>query len=234
MFLFNTLNKCQKAIIPRPQIMTHTDYKVIIRAGKTSQTLTVHVRPAGCDARGCHPVAPPRHVLEKQSIDFCTSRCDNCHSFALKIHTKHYNKVPHDASGCYVCHPHRGCLIGLDFEPTYKPHCNMTCLDCHGTLSDSIKGAFKMRRQRGLPRCDDCHDDKEDVYPEKNTFKNSYGHGGVACINCHASTHLSVFTTIGFNACARYCHTTQPYDSKMGPNCAKCHNSSVSPHKVKK
>ncbi|MGA1842461.1 MAG: hypothetical protein ACMUIU_17740, partial [bacterium] len=94
--------------------------------------------------------------------------------------------------------------------------------------------SFKMRAQRGLPRCDDCHKDKEYSYPKDISFKDSYGHGGVACVNCHAATHLASHTSIGYNACARACHTTQPYDSKMGPDCGKCHNSSVAPHLVKK
>lgn len=234
MFIFNTKNKCQKAYIQRPHVITHNDFRVIIKIGKTSQTILVHVYPSGCDARGCHPVTPPRHVIEKQSTDCAKSRCNNCHDLALKIHTKHYKKVNDDASGCFICHPHRGCLIGLDFITTYKPHCNMTCIECHGTLYDSIKGSFRIRSERGLPRCDDCHEDKKYSYPQESTFKESYGHGGVACVNCHAATHLANHTSIGYNKCARACHTTQPYESKMGPDCGKCHNSSVAPHFVKR
>ena len=234
MFIFNPTHRCQKAVIQRPQVLTDNDYQVRIKAGRTRQRILVHVSPAGCDARGCHPIAPPRHVLEKQPTDFSHSRCNNCHSLAIKIHTKHYNKVSDDARGCNICHPHAGCLIGLDFKPTYDPHRNITCIDCHGTLSDSIKGAFKIRRERGLPRCDDCHDDDAYSYPKGNSFKESYGHGGVACINCHASTHLANHTAIGSNACASDCHTTQPYDSKMGPDCGRCHHSSFAPHLVKR
>jgi len=234
MSIFNTTHKCQKATIQKPQVMAHTEHKVIIKAGTASQTILVHIGPTGCDAYGCHPIVPPKHVIEKQTTDNVKSRCNNCHNLALKIHTKHYNKVTNEASGCNICHPHIGCLIGLDFKTTYNPHYSMTCIDCHGSLYDSIKGSFRIKRERGLPRCDDCHDDKEYSYPKGNSFRDSYGHGGVACVNCHAATHLANHTTIGFNACARACHTTQPYDSKMGSDCGKCHNSSVAPHLVKR
>jgi hypothetical protein len=234
MFIFNTKDKCQKAAIQRPHIIAYTDYEVIINAGKANQTILVHVFPAGCDARGCHPIVPPRHIIEKKPYDNVKSRCNNCHNHALKIHTTHYNKVANNVTGCYICHPHIGCSIGLTYETTYNPHYNLTCVNCHGTLDDVMKGSFKMRAQRGLPRCDDCHEDKEYSYPKESTFKDSYGHGGVACVNCHAATHLASHTSIGYNACARACHTTQPYDSKMGPDCGKCHNSSVAPHLVKR
>ncbi|MGA1791269.1 MAG: hypothetical protein ACMUIM_07270 [bacterium] len=236
MYIFNPIHKCQKADIQRPLPFVRSDYEVIINAGSVRQAILVHFGATGCDKPGCHPVSPPEHVIEKQSTDNIKSRCNNCHNLALKIHPKHYKKVPNDVKGCNICHPHSGCLIGRDFKVAYMPHImsNMTCIDCHGTLNDSIKGSFKIRSERGLPRCDDCHDDKEYSYPKGSLFKESYGHGGVACINCHAATHLASFMSIGANACARACHTTQSNDSKMGPDCGKCHNTSVAPHLVKR
>ena len=156
MSIFNIIYKCQKATIQRPLIMSHSDYEVIIKASSVSQTILFHFGPTGCDNRGCHPIDPPKHVIEKQSINSKKSRCNNCHNLAIKIHTNHYNKVPNDVSGCHICHPYSGCLIGRDFKTTYKPHAmsNMNCIDCHGTLYDSIKGSFRIRGERGLPRCD--------------------------------------------------------------------------------
>ena len=212
--------------------MSNRDYMVTINIGKAGKTIIAHCSPAGCDNPGCHMNAPPEHILQKQSHHPLKSRCNNCHNLALKIHPNHYRRVPHDANGCQVCHVNSSCLIGLRLKISYNPH-NKTCPDCHGTLNDSTKGLFRIRKQAGLPRCDNCHD-KEYSYPVRNSFKDSYGHGGVACINCHASTHLGNHTSIGYNACARACHTTQPYKKGMGVDCAKCHASSVAPHLVKK
>ncbi len=236
MSIFNTTHKCQKATLQRPLTMSHSSYEAIIYAGSANQTILIHFGPTGCDTHGCHPISPPKHVIEKQSTNNKKSRCNSCHDLAIKIHTKHYNKVPNNVRGCYICHPHSGCLIGRDFKIAYKPHnmSNLTCINCHGTLLDSTKGSFKIRSERGLPRCDDCHDGKEYSYPKGNLFKDSYGHGGVACINCHGASYLANFLSIGANSCASACHTTQSNDSKMGPDCGKCHNSSYAPHIVKR
>ncbi|MGA1870870.1 MAG: hypothetical protein ACMUJM_20225 [bacterium] len=233
MVLFNSVYKCQRATVERPRAIFNSANRINIQAGGVRQTIIVHVAPIRCDSFECHPLNPPRHVLEKKSNDGVQSRCDRCHDLAIKIHPLHYKKVANDGTGCFKCHPQSGCQIGLNFEDAYNPHRNKTCIDCHGTLYDSVNGSFRAKGQRGLPRCSNCHGE-EYAYLKENTFKDAYGHGGVACINCHSSTYLGNHTTIGYNSCATACHTTQPSDNKMGPDCGRCHNSSVAPHQVKR
>lgn len=85
---------------------------------------------------------------------------------------------------CYACHPGRRAQCQRDVHLGNGSTCN----DCHGTLADV--GSPARTPWVDLPRCGDCHTRSGFQFEQAGTlFRNSVGHGGVACVVCHGSPH---------------------------------------------
>lgn len=93
---------------------------------------------------------------------------------------------------CYACHP------GPETQCLRDVHARMQmqCGDCHAPGAPDpetmMLGVANPERQpwTDMPRCDDCHHRQGYEYEQPGLlFKNSFGHGGIACEGCHNSTH---------------------------------------------
>ncbi len=123
--------------------------------------------------------------------------------------------IPEDGTtSCYYCHPGSTtkCLRGA------MGSAGVNCQDCHGGLL-AVAGEFRNRTPwLDEPKCQSCHtgdaisnsgsirmgvaydgndpaatprtpDNKRFAENSGELFRNSFGHGGVACEGCHGSTH---------------------------------------------
>ncbi len=93
---------------------------------------------------------------------------------------------------CYACHP------GPDTQCLRDTHAQrqIFCANCHApkamdVMSEMLAVGDPARRPwMDMPRCDNCHHRPGYQYEQPGMlFKNSVGHGGLACEACHNSTH---------------------------------------------
>lgn len=108
--------------------------------------------------------------------------------FSRRIHEKHSfidQRIP-GIAGCYKCHPGQSaaCLRG-----TMATDHGLICQDCHGNM-DHVKNTIESGRIPWVdePACRNCHTAQYGE-PVGQLYRNSRGHGGVLCSNCHGSPH---------------------------------------------
>lgn len=108
--------------------------------------------------------------------------------FSRRIHEKHAfidQQIP-GIAGCYKCHPgaQAACLRG-----TMATDHGMICQDCHGNMNQ-VKTSIEGGRIPWVnePACRNCHTAQYGE-PVGQLYRNSRGHGGVLCSNCHGSPH---------------------------------------------
>ncbi len=108
--------------------------------------------------------------------------------FSFRIHDQHKfidQQIP-GMNGCYKCHPgpNTGCLRGA----MSNLH-GLTCQNCHGNMAN-VSRTIENGRIPWVnePACGTCHLPQY-AEPAGQLFRNSTGHGGVACEGCHGSTH---------------------------------------------
>lgn len=144
--------------------------------------------------------------------------------FSHAMHRSHAPRMaalPNLKNNCYACHP------GIQNECQRDVHAarGMVCTDCHGDMAAVAEPA--RRPWVDEPRCATCHESRRpgfDFEEPGRLFKDSRGHGDVACAACHGPQHATgPATTIADNAQAvqwqgkagviskcTVCHTTQP------------------------
>lgn len=90
------------------------------------------------------------------------------------------------ANTCYTCHPGNRTQCQRDIHSAK----GMSCVNCHG---DEFAVANVNRRPWvDEPSCASCHKSRKpnfDFEEPGKLFRNSKGHGGVACAVCHGSPH---------------------------------------------
>ena len=137
-------------------------------------------------------------TLESQQPVFCAG----CHAdaalgapgqtgvstFSSAMHGAHADRLgslPADfGNACYACHPGQRAQCQRDVHSAN----DVECLDCHGTMADV--GDPARRPWVDEPRCADCHTRAGFEFEQPGTlYRNSFGHGGVACFACHGSPH---------------------------------------------
>lgn len=187
-----------------------------VTADGASGSGTLYRDPAACAS--CHR-NPPGHIALEENW----GRCHDCHNLGVVIHQHAVSPAGIADTDCYACHP-TGCY---NSDAHNSAQIGLWCTDCHGVLSDSLTGNFKISHQAGKPQCADCH---ASPYAETGMYSEAVGHGGMLCESCHGSPHRVQLPSI---QCVD-CHTEQANDNNMGPNCGSCHVSSVSPHLVRK
>ncbi len=216
----------------KPYVPEGITYNVAVTVGEVTGTGKIYRDPAKCDA--CHST-PPGHIADSANW----GKCHDCHNLGVVMHKHAYNKAGL-IDQCYTCHP-TGCLD----DDIHKAEYNMWCTDCHGDLSQTATGTFKISGMAGKPYCADCHDSKHAEYQpkkgERELFCESNGHGKSngargACISCHGAPHRVKRPSfdVGLNNNCSGCHTTQASDGNMGSDCANCHEHQWDPHLVVK
>lgn len=168
--------------------------------------------------------------------------------------------IPEDgANSCYRCHPGTvtNCLRGV------MSSASIQCQNCHGGLLQ-VAGEFTPRASwADLPKCQSCHtgdavnhsgptlplttaftdplsaapivaSNKRFAENDNQLYRNSVGHGGVACGGCHGSPHAEwpaqdpnandnvaanqLQGHIGTITECNVCHTTPPPARLNGPH----------------
>ncbi len=172
----------------------------------------------GCLKSGCH--ASEQAILnEHDAVDGKFNRngpvlCASCHasnalgtvgmakakSLSFRIHNEHADKL--DKLGttkasklavCYNCHPGANAKCYRDVMLTDG---QKVCQDCHGNMKEIANSIQERGRRPWLdePKCGSCHTTK---YAEESgkLYRESKGHGNLACSACHGSPHAIVPTT---------------------------------------
>lgn len=145
-------------------------------------------------------------------------------NFSSAMHSAHAPRMGQVQleNKCYACHP------GIRTQCQRDVHLGegLQCMDCHGTMSD-VGNPARNPWVSDLPRCSDCHNRAGFEFEQPGKlYKDSVGHGGVACAACHGSPHaitpaltptdnLQANLLQGhsgvINTCT-VCHTSQPDD----------------------
>ncbi len=197
------------------------DYKVAYKGITVWGKLIIE--PFKCD--NCHMI-PPKHTAYSSNW----GRCNTCHNLGVKVHAHAVKKAKISPDNCLICHSQR------QYENDIHEVRGLWCVDCHGSLKDSLTGQFRITGQAGKPKCGNCHDKKYNIAQNK-MFGDSLGHGGILCINCHNAAHriikpINLGDAINNNCSG--CHSTQPDRPKKGRNCGNCHKSGWDPHLIVK
>jgi len=142
-------------------------------------------------------------------------------SFSSAMHSAHadrLNDLPVDfGNACYACHPGRRAQCQRDIHLAN----NIVCMDCHGQMSDVGNPARTPWVDE--PSCGDCHDRPGFDFEQPGTlFRNSKGHGGVACFACHGSPHAITPTTTETDNIQAIIHQGFP---GVISDCLVCHTS---------
>lgn len=109
-------------------------------------------------------------------------------SFSSAMHLGHADRLgdlPSDfGNSCYACHPGRRAQCQRDIHSTV----GMDCVSCHGDMAEV--GNPLRTPWVDEPSCGDCHERPGFEFEQPGTlYRNSIGHGGVACFACHGSPH---------------------------------------------
>jgi len=171
----------------RPVIPTSTEVNCVASGCHSSEQGILNQHE---DVSGFDPAATP--IL-----------CAGCHAspalgtpgipeagyFSFRIHDQHkfLDETMPGLAGCQMCHPgpQANCLRG-----TMATDYGMICQDCHGDLQQ-VSGSIEHQGRvpwEEEPACRDCHTAQYGE-PVGQLYRNSTGHGGVACIACHGSPH---------------------------------------------
>ncbi|MBF0621305.1 MAG: hypothetical protein HQL54_05205 [Magnetococcales bacterium] len=165
-------------------------------------------------------------------------------SLSKALHSRHAFISQSSSTGdaCYACHPGQDtrCLRGAMGSSE-----EIVCEDCHGdmnTVASSTRTPWV-----DLPRCESCHTgdavdndgairrtnafDNSTLHTSSNSrfsessdtlFKDSLGHGGVACRGCHGSPH-AIWPSLKEND--NLISETQQGHAGTLSECSICHSS---------
>ncbi len=172
----------QTTFVAPVSVEMHCDQCHQASGGKTVEQviLALHDNEEGTNLSGSQPVL-----------------CANCHSsnalgtsgqpglpsLSLAMHGHHAEERPN--TECYACHPgaQTQCLRDVMYSA------GLRCTNCHGDLS-AVAQSIRDGRKPWLeePKCSSCHASQ---YAEETgkLYRNSFGHGGLACEACHNSPH---------------------------------------------
>ncbi|HMQ79470.1 MAG TPA: T9SS type A sorting domain-containing protein [Ignavibacteria bacterium] len=165
----------------------------------------------GCVQSGCHSSEQSIKNNHENVPGFRQNSpelCARCHasnalgttgdpeakSFSFRIHDKHkFIQPTNSINTCYKCHPGPNTQCFRDVMRSG----DMTCQDCHGTMSN-IANTIENGRRPWLdePKCGStsCHGSNYSEEPNK-LYRESKGHGGLLCSSCHGSPHAIYPTT---------------------------------------
>jgi hypothetical protein len=179
-------------------------------AGGTELARSTPVIPVSveinCVSSGCHSSINNILTHHESVTGFDASvrpiLCAKCHAspalgttgnheagyFSMRIHDAHsfMDQSMTGVAECYKCHPgpNTQCLRGA-----MSQRHGLTCQGCHGNMRN-VSSTIENGRIPWVnePACGSCHLARY-AEPAGQLFRNSTGHGGVACEGCHGSTH---------------------------------------------
>lgn len=145
----------------------------------------------------------------------------NLPTFSSAMHSAHADRLkdlPVDfGNSCYACHPGRRAQCQRDIHSSV----GMACMDCHGTMNDVGNPARTPWVDE--PRCGSCHQRAGFDFEQPGTlYRNSKGHGGVACFACHGSPHAITPATTEADNLQAVIHQGVP---GIISDCLVCHTS---------
>ncbi len=133
------------------------------------------------------------------------------------IHSFHADK----GAECYDCHPGPSTQCSRSIAHTGS---DGNCTTCHGTMAEVAASIARGRTPwAGEPACSDCHSGVEGVATGATLYRNSTGHGGVACAGCHGSPHAMVPTSVAID---NYQALHYQGGAKSIGSCGVCHGNS--------
>lgn len=101
------------------------------------------------------------------------------------IHSFHASAAPE--ATCYDCHPGATTKCNRSLKHTAD---DGNCTACHGQLSE-VGSSITNGRVPWVnePKCVTCHNGVQGVDTGNELYRNSMGHGNLACPACHGSPH---------------------------------------------
>jgi len=140
-------------------------------------------------------------------------------TFSSAMHSSHADRLLDLPStfdnACYACHPGRRAQCQRDIHSSV----GMDCVSCHGGMADV--GDPSRVPWVDEPKCGDCHDRAGFDFEQPGTlYRNSIGHGGVACFACHGSPHAITPATTETDNLQAVLHQGVP---GVISDCSVCH-----------
>lgn len=149
----------------------------------------------GVDILRKHDAMHGTHLEQNQPVNCSTCHADNAlgttgiegvPNLSAAMHGAHAPRMGMAglAVSCYACHPGVRTQCQRDIHSAL----GMNCFSCH----TSMEALADPTRRPWLdePKCADCHSRPGFEFEEPGKlFKESRGHGGVACLSCHGSPH---------------------------------------------
>jgi len=174
----------------------------------TTQNVMPVSNEINCVSSGCHSSEIAVLNAHEEEGGFNPNNtpilCASCHgsnalgipgtpglgSVSYVIHNKHKNET----NDCYKCHPGPNTQCFRDVMHA----AGMVCQDCHGSVAQ-VASSIQNGREPWLqePQCGatTCHGATYAEEPGK-LFRQSQGHAGLYCSNCHGSPHAIVPSTL--------------------------------------
>jgi hypothetical protein len=145
------------------------------------------------------------------------------------IHGKHAG----EGAQCYDCHP--GATTKCN-RSTWHTAADGNCTKCHGSLSTVASSIPARTPWVNEPKCVTCHAGVAEVdttgpVPPADLYRNSFGHGDMACAACHGSPHAMIPTNKVGSFTNWDTYQAQQYQGYSGivksiGSCGVCHPSS--------
>lgn len=137
------------------------------------------------------------------------------------IHASHANRN----ASCYDCHPGATTKCNRSIAHTDAAG---ACTNCHGSMANvaatiKAKGRLPWANE---PACTQCHKNVPGVDIGGALFRDSEGHGQMACVACHNSPHAMLPSNVpGDSYTAVYYQGKEAAVKAIG-SCGACHSSS--------
>src|SRR5659263_46341 len=135
------------------------------------------------------------------------------------IHGYHADK----GASCYDCHPGQTTKCNRSIKHTAA---DGNCVTCHGTMAQVASSTSTRVPWANEPSCSTCHNEATDVGSTSALYRESKGHGNMACTSCHGSPHAMVPSSKdvdNYQAMQYQPYSTSP---KTLGSCGTCHDSS--------
>ena len=202
-------------VVPVNDIMAWNPFQVAELTLKSGGTILAQTRATvptsdEINCAKCHGADALRAVLavhdQKQGTTFIAGGkpvlCASCHGSPALGQTgpgpsgKYLSGVVHayhadKGASCYDCHPGDKTRCSRSLKHTAT---DGNCTTCHGTMADvggSVNSGTRIPWVQE-PACSTCHTGVPGVDTGGKLYRNSMGHGGLACEACHGSPHAMV------------------------------------------
>lgn len=138
--------------------------------------------------------------------------CSKCHTKDRVVFPSKYHIKQKPAKDCYECHDKE------EYEPIVVKsiHSNLTCVDCHGYVSENIEEHQDSLKPNQVSNCYACHDDIAKIHKE-SVHGISLAEGmedAAKCWDCHGSHDIKDVKA----------DDSRVNDKNIGQTCGACHD----------